>query len=242
MIGRWVMTGRWLLSLILLLALVPSAMAKERILSFHSDIEIFADSSMQVTETIRVRSEKKEIKRGIYRDFPTDYKDRFGNRYRVDFEVVEVTRDGRPDGWHTKAEGKGVRVYMGRKDDYLDSGDYTYMLTYRTNRQLGFFDDHDELYWNVTGNHWSFPIEEVSARVILPAGIRAEQLVPEAYTGPLGATGRDYRATVDVDGSVRFETTRTFKRGEGLTIVVSWPKGFVHEPTRREEVNFLLRD
>ena len=242
MTGRWVMIGRWLLSLILLLAFVPSAMAKERILKFHSDIEVFADSSMQVTETIRVRSEKKEIKRGIYRDFPTDYKDRFGNRYRVGFEVVKVTRDGRPDGWHTKAEGKGVRVYMGRKDDYLDSGDYTYALTYRTSRQLGFFDDHDELYWNVTGNHWSFPIEEVSARVILPAGIRAEQLVPEAYTGPLGATGRDYRATVDVDGSVRFETTRTFKKGEGLTIVVSWPKGFVHEPTRREEINFLLRD
>ncbi len=242
MIGRWVMIGRWFLTLALLLAFVPSAFAEERILSFHSDIEIFADSSMQVTETIRVRSEKKQIKRGIYRDFPTDYKDRFGNRYRVGFEVVEVTRDGRPDGWHTKAEGKGVRVYMGRKSDYLDSGDYTYALTYRTNRQLGFFDDHDELYWNVTGNHWSFPIEDVSARVLLPEGLRADQLVPEAYTGPLGATGRDYRATVDVDGSVHFVTTRKFGKGEGLTIVVSWPKGHVHEPTQREEINFLLRD
>ena len=131
------MIGRLFLSLILSLAFVPSVMAEERILSYHSDIEIFSDSSMQVTETIRVRSEKKKIKRGIYRDFPTDYKDRFGNRYRVGFEVVKVTRDGKPDGWHSKTQGKGVRVYMGRKDDYLDRGDYTYDLTYRTNRQLG---------------------------------------------------------------------------------------------------------
>ena len=70
--------------------IVPLARADERILDYHSDIEVFADGSMQVTETIRVRAEKQEIKRGIYRDFPTDYRDRLGNRYRVGFEVVDV--------------------------------------------------------------------------------------------------------------------------------------------------------
>jgi uncharacterized membrane protein YgcG len=236
------MSWRVLLSLAMLLVLVPSAMAQERILSYQSDIEVLADGSMQVTETIRVRAEQREIKRGIYRDFPTDYKDRFGNRYRVGFEVLEARRDGHRESWHTKSQGKGVRVYLGDKNVYLDKGDYSYAITYRTNRQLGFFDDHDELYWNVTGNHWSFPIESVSARVTLPAGLRSEQLEAEAYTGPLGAKGQDYSASVDYDGSVRFETTRAFAKGEGLTIVVSWPKGFVHEPTRREEINYLLRD
>jgi uncharacterized membrane protein YgcG len=236
------MTWRVFFSLVLLLALVPSAMAEERILRYQSDIEVFADGSMQVTETIRVRAEQKEIKRGIYRDFPTDYKDRFGNRYRVGFEMLEAKRDGHSENWHTKTQGKGVRVYLGDKNVYLDKGDYSYTITYRTNRQLGFFDDHDELYWNVTGNHWSFPIESVSARVTLPAGLRSKQLEQEAYTGPLGAKGQDYSASVDYDGSVRFETTRAFAKGEGLTIVVSWPKGYVHEPTRREQINFLLRD
>jgi uncharacterized membrane protein YgcG len=189
-----------------------------------------------------VRAEQKEIKRGIYRDFPTDYKDRFGNRYRVGFEVLGAKRDGHRESWHTKPQGKGVRVYLGDKNVYLDKGDYTYAITYRTTRQLGFFDDHDELYWNVTGNHWSFPIDSVTARVTLPEGLRAEQLEPEAYTDLLGAKGQDYSASVDDDGTVRFETTRAFTKGEGLTIVVSWPKGYVHEPTSREEINFLLRD
>ena len=236
------MIGRWLLTLILSLAFVPFALAEERILDYHSAIEVFADSSMQVTETIRVRSEQKEIKRGIYRDFPTDYKDRFGNRYRVGFEVIEATRDGHSEPWHSEPQGNGVRVYLGNKNVYLDRGDYSYAITYRTNRQLGFFAEHDELYWNVTGNHWSFPIDKITAQVTLPEGLRAEQLEPEAYTGPLGATGQDYRASVDDDGTVRFATTRTFNKGEGLTIVVAWPKGYVHEPTRREEIGFLLRD
>ena len=234
----------WLLLLVLalLLALAPAALADERILNYHSDIEVFADGSMQVTETICVRAEQQEIKRGIFRDFPTDYRDRFGNRYRVGFEVVDVKRDGRREDWHIQAITNGVRVYAGNKDVYLERGDYTYALTYRTNRQLGFFEDHDELYWNVTGNHWSFPIDAVTARVVLPGGIPKERLMPEAYTGPLGAKGQDSLASVDDDGSVSFATTRPFGRGEGLTIVVAWPKGYVHEPTRREEINFLLRD
>ncbi len=236
------MIGRCLAALFLWLTFTSAALAEESILFFHSDIEVFADSSMQVTETIRVHSEQQEIKRGIYRDFPTDYKDHFGNRYRVGLEVIAVTRDGRPEGWHSAAQGQGIRVYMGRKEFTLDSGDYTYVLTYRTNRQLGFFDDHDELYWNVTGNHWSFPIKEITARVILPEGVPIERLVPEAYTGPLGAKGQDYKTSVDYDGSVRFATTRPFIKGEGLTIVVAWPKGYVHEPTSREQINFLLGD
>lgn len=236
------MICRVVLSLVLLLVLVPAAMAKERILNYQSDIEVFADGSMQVTETIRVRAEQQEIKRGIYRDFPTDYQDHFGNRYRVGFEMVAARRDGHSENWHSKTQGNGVRVYLGDKNIYLDKGDYTYAITYRTSRQLGFFDDHDELYWNVTGNHWSLPIDSVSARVTLPQGLRAEQLKPEAYTGPFGAKGQDYSTSVDYDGTVHFETTRSLSRGEGLTIVVSWPKGYVHEPTRREEINVLLRD
>ena len=73
----------------------------ERILSYHSEISVSADATMMVEETITVRAEGVNIRRGIFRDFPTDYKDRYGNRYVVDFEVIEVTRDGRPEPWHT---------------------------------------------------------------------------------------------------------------------------------------------
>ena len=230
------------LLIIVTLLLATAAHADERILSFDSMIDVFADGAMQVTETITVQAEGKQIKRGIYRDFPTDYRDRLGNRYRVDFEVVSVRRDGVAEPFHTAGQGNGIRVYIGNKNVYLSTGTYRYELTYRTNRQLGFFDDHDELYWNVTGNDWAFPIDAVTASVRLPADFRPDELSAEGYTGPRGAQGQDYRVESDYGGITRFVSTRPFGKGEGLTIVLTWPKGFVTAPTTEQEVAYVLRD
>ena len=232
---------RIILFLLVVLCTTP-VLADEWIRSFHSEIEVFADGSMQVTEAITVQAEGQDIKRGIYRDFPTDYRDRFGNRYVVDFAVLDVRRDGVVEPYHLKSQGNGVRVYVGSSNVFLDPGEYRYELTYRTNRQLGFFDDHDELYWNVTGNDWIFPIDTASAVVTLPEVFAEAEVGTEAYTGPRGAKGSDYRVERGLYGEPRFETTRPLARGEGLTIVVTWPKGFVTEPGPEEKAGYLLRD
>jgi len=225
-----------------LLLFASTALADERILSFASAITVYDDGSMQVTETIEVNAEGKQIKRGIYRDFPTDYRDRGGNRVRVGFEIVDMRRDGQREDWHTERRSNGIRVYIGRKEHHLAPGIYRYALTYRTNRQLGFFTDHDELYWNVTGNDWAFPIDAASATVRMPARIPPRALSPEAYTGPRGSKGQDYTAAVDADGSVHVDTTRPLKIGEGLTLAVSWPKGYITAPTSAEAIADILRD
>jgi len=106
----------------------------ERILSFHSDIEIFPNAGMTVIETITVYCAGQEIKRGIYRDFPTKYKDRYGQNYRVKFEVKEVLRDDKPESYHIKDLRNGVRVYLGSENVFLDPGTYTYVMRYATNR------------------------------------------------------------------------------------------------------------
>ena len=135
-----------------LLLLTGLAQADERILSFHSDIEVNPDRSMIVTETIRVRAEGNKIKRGIYRDFPTRYTDHYGTDYHVGFQVLSVQRDGKAESYHQEDLSNGIRTYIGRSNVYLPQGDYTYTISYRTTKQLGFFTDFDELYWNVTGN------------------------------------------------------------------------------------------
>jgi uncharacterized membrane protein YgcG len=232
---------RWLVLAGLVLASV-SAGAAEEILQFASALQVNPDGSLAVSETIRVRAEGRQIRRGIYRDFPTDYRDRLGNRYRVDFTVVSVARDGRPEPYHTERLDNGVRVYAGQSDVYLAPGEYTYRIDYRTDRQLGFFADHDEFYWNVTGNGWDFPIGEASAAVTLPAGVPDADIATEAYTGYQGDHGTDYEAWTDGDGVARFRTTRPLRSHEGLTLVVSFPKGFVHEPTDAERATRLVRD
>ncbi len=215
--------------------------AEESILLFASDIAIAADGSMRVAETIRVRAEGNQIRRGIYRDFPTDYKDRLGNRYRVGFEVLSVQRDGLTEPHHTERLANGVRIYFGSAETFLAPGNYEYRLTYRTDRQLGFFENHDELYWNVTGVGWSFPIRRVTAQVSLPLRVDQEQLTIEGYTGPQGAAGQDYRSAV-FDGGASIETTRALGPGENLTLVLTWPKGIVAEPSALAKLAALLKD
>ena len=149
---------------------------------------------------------------------------------RVPFEIVGVRRDGRAEPYHTEAVGDCTRIYIGKKDVFLDAGVHAYEITYRTRGQLGLFEKHDELYWNVTGNDWDFAIDKASAAVTLPAGVPRDKITHEAYTGPQGAKGKDYRSSVDAKGRVRFEATRPLARGEGLTIVVAFPKGFVTPP------------
>ncbi len=229
-----------LLAMLLIWVSAPLA-ADERILEFHADLRVLDSGAMEVEETIRVRAEGNRIKRGIYRDFPTDYRGRFGEMVRVEFEVAGVLRDGDAEGWFTESLANGVRVYIGRKQVMLDPGVYEYTLRYRTDRQLGFFEDHDELYWNVTGNGWDFPIDSAAATVRLPAGIPPEQVRVEAYTGAQGARGQDYQVARGYDDSAVFRTTRPLAPRQGLTIVVTWPKGFVAEPSRLEQVGYLLR-
>lgn len=218
-----------------------SGRGEERILSYRSDITIAADATMIVAETIRVRAEGVDIKRGIYRDFPTEYRDALGNRYVVDFNVIDVSRDGIQEPWHTTSISRGVRVYVGSADRLLPTGEYSYTIVYRTHRQIGYFDDHDELYWNVTGNGWIFAIDEVSATVTLPGAVASGDIVMEGYTGRRGSKGQDYAVTVE-DGVASIRSTRVFNSEEGLTLVVSWPKGVVIEPTSVERVGYLLQD
>jgi len=128
-----------------------AASADERILNFHSEIRVLQDGWIEVTETIRVRAEGNRIRRGIYRDFPTEYYDKLGNRYEVDFRPLAVLRNNLREDFHAQKDRNGYRVYFGSSSRYIENGEHTYMFRYKANRLLGFFEEHDELYWNVTG-------------------------------------------------------------------------------------------
>ena len=214
---------------------------QERILSYDSQITVSQDGSMVVMETIQAVALGGQIKHGIYRDFPTKYKDVYGGKYNVGFEIISIKKDGAPENFFTEGLSNGVRIYIGKKDVLLNPGIYTYEITYKTSRQLGFFPDHDELFWNVTGNGWVFPIDKAAATVILPAGIAAGQIKTEAYTGPRGSFDKNYQASF-AGAQARFKTTKPLNSYEGLTIVVGWPKGFVLEPAAADKAKYFLRD
>jgi hypothetical protein len=157
---------------------------------------------------------------------------------RVGFEVLSVTRNGHFEPHVTESISNGVRVRIGNNNRTIRPGAHVYVITYRTTRQLGFFDSFDELYWNVTGDGWGFEIGKASARIRLPEGARLANHA--AYTGPKGATGKDFTYALKDDESAYFETTRPLDPREGLTVAVSWPPGFVARPSRGERIARFL--
>ena len=203
----------------------------ERIHLFHSAIEILSDGSVLVSESLTIEALGQEIKRGILRDIPIIYRDRFNNRVSVHLEVISVTRDGREENYVLENVGDNLRIRIGRRDHLLSHGIHRYVITYRMTRMVGFFTDYDEIYWNVTGNDWSFPIDRVEARVRLPQG--AALIQQDAYSGRRGTQGKDF--TFGAEGAdLVFRSTRSFSPGEGLTVAVAFPKGFVEEPSELE--------
>lgn len=199
------------------------ATAEERIISFDSEIHVGRDGYLNVVETITVFAEGYDIRRGIYRDFPQDYNTKMGLKQHRPLKVISVTRNGLMEPYTVEKLGSGTRIRIGSADVFLETNSVQkYTITYRTGRQLWFDKTGDELYWNVTGNFWNFPIRKASARVILPEGLRL--LEAEAYTGVIGEKDREYIKTEEEDG-VAFETTAQLGRNEGLTIVVRWEPG-----------------
>ena len=188
-----------------LLLLSLSALADERILDFHSDILVMQDGWIQVTETIRVRSEGNRIRRGIYRDFPTTYEDKLGNEYVVGFKPLAVLRNNAREDFHSQDIRDGQRVYFGSSSRFLNNGEHTYIFRYRASRMLGFFEGHDELYWNVTGTDWAFPIDSASATVAFGFDIPTVEMTVEGYTGRFGSNARDYSARIDGSGRAEIQ-------------------------------------
>jgi len=207
----------------LLLISVSSAQGiYERIIDFKSDIQVNADSTIRVHETISAALPAG--RHGVLREFPIHYSDKRNIKYNVDFNLEGVTQDGLPVPYTIESFANGKQIKIGDPYRVLAGGVYTYDIVYSTNRQIGFFENHDELYWNVTGNGWRLPIEHVWARVTLPKEVADNKIAVEAYTGYQGEKGKDYEAAIVDTKSAVWQTTRSFDRYEGLTIVMSWPK------------------
>jgi hypothetical protein len=214
----------------------------ERIKNFESQLTVSKDGSIMVTETIQVVVAGNAIKRGIYRDFPTIYRDREGNRIRVDFRLLSVERGGQPEPYQIERRLNGLRIFIGRNEANLVAGVHTYVLTYKVTRVVSFYQTQDQLFWNVTGQAWSLPIEKASAIVILPSALNPEDLTTEAYTGTQGEQGQYFAVARKDASTTRFVATRPLEPGEGMSIVLSWPKGVVQRPDFWQRTEYIFRD
>ena len=194
---------------------------------FHADITVNEDSSFLVKETIDVDFPRP--RHGIYREIPFQYTDEFGDTFITPLNILSVT-DASGKEYKKKIDTRNniLHVRIGDADKYV-TGNLTYVILYKVENALLFFDDHDELYWNVTGNYWKAPIQVATASVLLTTKSETRNLWASCYTGITGSRESQCRyETYPNNGE--FFTGRTLNSGEGLTIAFGWDKGLVSRP------------
>jgi len=211
----------------ILLTICPATAADFTINDFDAFISVSKDSSFTVKESLTVRFERP--RHGIYRDIPYIYRDSFGKTVRTPLDIISVTDSAGKNLRHkVTRQGSIVRVRIGDPDTYV-SGIQKYEIFYKVENAVLFFDDHDELYWNVTGNEWEASIKKASATVALQ-GLESKDFRASCYTGKAGSTDAECSYTKTA-GSAEFFSKKSFQPGEGLTIAYGWDKGLVSPPS-----------
>jgi uncharacterized membrane protein YgcG len=214
------------LGALLLLAKVGRA---EVIRSFDASVHLADSFRFDVEERI-VWDFQGAQKHGIFRTIPVRYVRPYLPDYRIQVHVDAVTdANGLPYAWKARSRGDALELRIG-DENVLVSGEREYRIRYSVSRGLLYFDDHDELYWNATGNGWPVAIEAASASVTLPSGTAASVARHACFAGPAGSTLADCSESDD-GSALRFSAARALPPGSGLTLVVGLPKGFLPEPS-----------
>lgn len=217
-----------------------AAYNEENIVNYDIEIHVNKDATMDVTEEITVNALGKNINHGIYRDFPTQYKNKI-----ITFKINDVSLDGDDVEYTTESVDRGVRIKIGSSDDYVSKGLHTYVIDYTTDRQMFFEEDYNELYWNLIGSGWAFDIEECSAKVYFPKGTKILEDDIKAYVGEYGDSNESddvYWYIDDEKSCVYFNIFNEIPSQNAFTIVARVEKGTIDEPTFSQKVKWFFQD
>ncbi len=222
------------------LALASPATAAEVMRSFRATYDVQQDGSINVVEEI-AWDFGVVPRHGIFRDL-IDRRDcgspspnvgqpvypckkGYDRRWKYDIRSVEIaegtTTAFQPVDYKKSSVGDGVRLQIGDPDLTI-SGLWTYRITYVIRGALDAYSDHDELFWNATGQ-WPVAIEKVAITLTLPG---AAPIDTSCFQG--ARSNQPCKVTaIPGKGSAIYETTRLLVTEEQLTIVGGWDKGRV---------------
>jgi len=213
----------------------------ERIKSFDSNININKDGTIDVKETILYDFDYLQ-KHGIFREIDFIKTNQDGKKYKLNFSNFSVN-DGKNNSINFKistVDEKSTRLQIGDADKLI-TGIHTYVISYKVSGALTYFSDHDELYWNVNGNQWTVPTRRITSEVILPVGIRKEDIKMVCYTGAYGSKESlclTKLLSLYDRAEIVTKSNNSLGSGEGLSIVISFPKNIVAVLEPKEFVPF----
>ncbi|MBI1870678.1 MAG: DUF2207 domain-containing protein [Chlamydiae bacterium] len=209
--------------------------------AFEVDVDIHKDSSITVEEKITADF-SEDPHHGIYRFIPWVNKTRLGHQLRLRTKLEEASSHHSEDRFWTSFKKGELYVKIGNPHRYL-SGIEPYTLRYTIQNAILGFEEHDELYWNVTGNEWNVAIEKVRMIITLPEDVKDSDVKWDAFLGRFGSVERYHIQIKKIDSrTVVYETRKMLSPYEGLTIVLGIKKGILELPPFFKQARWFLED
>lgn len=218
-------------SIILFLFLIPlfsfgKVYAAEKIDLYDTNIMVNTDGTVDFTDT-ETRDFGTAQKHGIIKKIITTKTNTDGDTFKIslsDFTVTNAVGKALTFGLEKSSDATSVRV--GDADKFV-TGINIYRISYKVSGALTYFSEHDEFYWNITGNETDVPIYVSKATVTLPNEVLGKgEVAAECFTGFANSTEKNCTVSV-VNNQISVQTTGVLNPGEGLTVAVKFPKGVV---------------
>ncbi len=209
--------------------------------NFQSDININSNGTIDITEYIDYDFGTEGTERhGILREIPNVKTNEDGKKYKLDIKIDKVTdQNGNEIKYSVSKESNKLKIKIG-DPNVLVSGEKSYVIKYSVSGAITYFTDHDELYWNLSGNSWEVPINEFGAEIKLPEGADQSNTKLVCYDGYEGSTSQNCSILFS-DGKIIVKSEKILSPGEGVTAAIYIPKGLVAviEPVE-DKIGWLL--
>lgn len=210
----------------------------------HADVNNFVITKFSADETLsrvdrqgtlrvieRIDVQFSDYNHGILRAIPTTY-----HGLPLKIRINGVSSDSGASAAYTTYGSNGNMVLKIGDKNRVVTGAQEYTIDYTLQNVVAFFDNDDELYWDVNGDQWAQPVDSVTAVVHLPGDVKLSSQKPVCYAN---AAIRD-STSCSISRSGNDITVHAGRLGAGqtLTYVIGFQKGYFSPATSLD----FLRD
>jgi uncharacterized membrane protein YgcG len=201
----------------------------------HADVNDFTITSFTADDTLstsdaqgelhiveRINVDFRDFNHGILRAIPNSYKN-----HRLQLHINKVSSDsGAPAMYSTYGQNGNTVLKIGDANRTI-TGTQEYTVDYTVHNVMTFYQEHDELYWDVNGDQWDQPSDRVQVTLHLPESIKQSR-APICYAGSFGDTSQLSCNTKTSGHTITASTTRPLAAQQTLSLVAGFDKGVFH--------------
>ena len=226
-----------ILSLVFFSLSSVSVFALESITSFQSNVVLNQDTTLSITETINYQTDSPH--HGIYRYIPTKVGDKYSIRSTAISDIKVTDVDGDRISFQRSYSDGNVTLKIGDPDRTF-TGPKTYVISYTIADIFKSYSDYDEVYLDITGEGWNFPIRQTNVNFTSEF---ADITNLACYSGQYGGDDSLCSFSQQSDSQADFSYSETINREDNISIVVALDKSnSLLVPTKLQKLIKTLTD